>query len=231
MVYLVVANIGKTLARDVRITFDNLHAGPLARGQKLESSLNPSREIDESPLFSQPIPMLGPGRRISVLFDQYSSRLEKGLPQRYAVTLKYRGEHRRKYSDPPYPLDLWDLASSVPEKGLPDLVHEVCAALELIEESGSTPTTAEDIVARSRFDGETAQRALRALSGEEPPFFANMPSNLVGEIGTVHGPTGWARRAAGLWPTPEILADRSSRRSTERLTRKQTRRSGARSSS
>ena len=53
LVYLTVENLGRTMAREVSICFD----------KPLESSLSGRRELDESPLFREPIPALPPARR------------------------------------------------------------------------------------------------------------------------------------------------------------------------
>ena len=46
LVYLTVENLGRTMARDVTIHFD----------KQLQTTLAGSSELDESPLFRQPIP-------------------------------------------------------------------------------------------------------------------------------------------------------------------------------
>jgi hypothetical protein len=86
LVYLTVANLGRTMARDVSIRFD----------KPLESTLSGPREIDESPLFREPIPTLPPGKKIRVLFDQYAARMEAKLPLTYDVTLRYKGPTGKK---------------------------------------------------------------------------------------------------------------------------------------
>ena len=54
---------------------------------------------------------------------------------------------------------------------------------------------------------EEVQRALRALSAEQPRLFTAQ-SQANGDIFLVTGATGEARRRVGAWPTPESLADR-----------------------
>jgi hypothetical protein len=116
LVYLTVENLGRTVARDVRIEFD----------KPLQSTLQGPREVDESPLFREPIPTLPPGKKIRVLFDQFSARLDAGLPLTYDVKLRYRGPISRKEWEHPYRLDLgMYLGSELPPKGLPELVAEV----------------------------------------------------------------------------------------------------------
>src|SRR6266566_5525424 len=53
LVYLTVENLGRTMARDVRIQF----------GKPLETTLERPREIDETPLSREPIPTLPRARR------------------------------------------------------------------------------------------------------------------------------------------------------------------------
>src|SRR2546421_652681 len=92
----------------------------------LESSPTGAREIDDPPLFREPIPTLPPGKKIRVLFDQFNDRLDAGLPLTYDVELRYRGPvGRNKWSDL-YRLDLGIyLGSQLPPKGIPELVTEV----------------------------------------------------------------------------------------------------------
>ena len=116
LVYLTVENIGRTMARDVTIRFD----------KPLESTLSRPREIDETPLFREPIPTLPPGKKIRVLFDSYAARLEAELPLTYDVMLRYKGPTGKKEWRHPYRLDLnMYLGSAEPPKGLPELVAEV----------------------------------------------------------------------------------------------------------
>lgn len=117
LVYLQIRNIGTTIARDVSITFD----------KPLESTLSRPREIDDSPLLKRPIPMIAPGRRISLLFDSFTARADNGtLPMDYIVTLSYRDVHGNRFEDPSYPLDLGVYAeTAIDPKGLPELVREL----------------------------------------------------------------------------------------------------------
>ncbi|WP_328651316.1 hypothetical protein OG598_24950 [Micromonospora sp. NBC_00330] len=116
-VYLSIQNIGSTIARDVRITFD----------KELESSTGRGSAINDSPVFRDEIPMIAPGRKISVMFDNYNRRAEsKELPMQYTVNLTYRDTDGKRYKDPPYPLDLAMYeGSSIAPKGLVELVKAV----------------------------------------------------------------------------------------------------------
>jgi hypothetical protein len=115
LVYLTVENLGRTMARDVSIHFD----------KPLESSLQGRRELDGSPLFREPIPALPPGKKIRVLFDSFSDRLDAGLPLTYDVELRYRGPTGKKEWTEPYRLDLGMYLDSEPAKGIPELVTEL----------------------------------------------------------------------------------------------------------
>ena len=123
LVYLTVENLGRTMARAVSIHFD----------KPLESSLQGSRELDESPLFREPIPALPPGKKIRVLFDSFSDRVAAGLPLTYDVELRYQGPTGRKEWRHPYRLDLGMYLGSEPEKGIPELVAEVVNVRKEIE--------------------------------------------------------------------------------------------------
>ncbi len=123
LVYLTVENLGRTMARNVSIHFD----------QPLESTLQGPRELDDSPLFREQIPALPPGKKIRVLFDQFNDRLAAGLPLTSDVKVRYRGPTGRKEWTYPYRLDLGLYLGSQPEKGIPDLVAEVVNLRKEIE--------------------------------------------------------------------------------------------------
>jgi hypothetical protein len=79
LVYLVVENVGRTMARNVTITPD----------KPFKSTLPGPREIEETPPFREPIPALPPGKKIRVLFDSVPARLNSDLPRAYDVTVRY----------------------------------------------------------------------------------------------------------------------------------------------
>jgi hypothetical protein len=82
------------------------------------------------------------------------------------------------------------------------------AVLEITEEAHRTDASAQAIEEQTGFDGETVQGGLRALALADPPFFAKVDRRFVAGVDRVWGPTERARRAVGLWPTPDDLADR-----------------------
>lgn len=105
------------MARNVVIKFD----------QPLTTTIPRSRELDEAPLFREPIPSLPPGKRIRVPFDTLPARRENGLPLAYDITLRYEGPTGSKYGEGEgYRLDMgiYEVVSTGP-KGLPELVGEV----------------------------------------------------------------------------------------------------------
>jgi hypothetical protein len=116
-IYLKIQNIGATIARDVRIKFDQ----PLA-------STFANSAVSESRVFREPIPMIAPGRTISLLLDSFPDRYERRdeFPMEYAVTIEYEDIYGIPFTDPPYPLDLGTYdQTAVGPKGMPELVHEV----------------------------------------------------------------------------------------------------------
>jgi hypothetical protein len=116
LVYLTVENLGRTMARDVRISFD----------KPLTSTLRGPRELDVSPLFREPIPAIPPSKKIRVLFDQFTERANAELPMVYDVEVRYRGPTGKKWLNDSYRLDLgMYLGSALPQKGIPELVDEV----------------------------------------------------------------------------------------------------------
>jgi len=116
LVYLAIENVGETVARNVRITFD----------QALDSTLPGDREIDEVKFFSEPIPNLPPGKKFRVLFDVFTDRASSDLPMSYTAKIEYEtNDGKRLYPDT-YILDL-DMytATPLPRKDIHDLVKEV----------------------------------------------------------------------------------------------------------
>ncbi len=91
---LVVENIGNTVAKDVRITFD----------QPLESKSR-SMNINESQLFKEGIRVMPPRMKIETLFDLAHERYGADLPMTYMATVTYRGI-RGKQETMEYTLDM-----------------------------------------------------------------------------------------------------------------------------
>jgi hypothetical protein len=81
------------------------------------------------------------------------------------------------------------------------------AIVQLYELTGR-PMTVSEVSQHTGFSDETIHAALKALDGEEPPFFAKLQTRASGHISLIGAPTGHARRAVGSWPTAEAVADR-----------------------
>lgn len=82
------------------------------------------------------------------------------------------------------------------------------AALDLVETKGEDYFAPYEVARITGFDEATVQASLRALDGGQPPYFKHITWNADGDAYIVSSPTEQARRAVGLWPTPEHLADR-----------------------
>lgn len=79
------------------------------------------------------------------------------------------------------------------------------AVVELYEEGGRGPKVSA-IEARTGFDHDTVQRALRALYTE--PYFEEGKGAWGAGLLMVGKPTSAALRVAGQWPTPETQLER-----------------------
>lgn len=116
---LVIENIGTTLARDVKITFD----------PSVTTTLSDSG-LPGGALLQEGIAVLPPGRRIETLFDMSHDRQQEALPLRYEVTVEF-ADFRSKQMEPlRYVVDLgylYDL-EFIGEKTL----HNVAESLDKI---------------------------------------------------------------------------------------------------
>lgn len=122
-VFVEVCNQGRTMARDVRFKFNP----PLA-----STFDDTGYGVTTMKMFTQGIPMLTPGRRISALFDSAPHREQAKLPDVYTAEVSYTGEPdgngvARQYEDT-IVLDLAVLKNrlSVGQQGL----HEIGKHLE-----------------------------------------------------------------------------------------------------
>jgi hypothetical protein len=119
---LVVTNVGRTMARNVRIEVD----------PPFESTLDRAVEVSmaQLKLFTEPIPSLAPGKRIEFLFDSLIDRRTAGLPTAYRVRLRYEGERGPLPPDEQYlDLDLYRFRIRVDR----DSIHDVSVTLKKIE--------------------------------------------------------------------------------------------------
>jgi len=91
LIHFRVRNIGTTLARSVRISWNEWP----------ESSLRESvwSNREKFTLFRSGVPSLAPHQEIQTLFDSFVARNEKGLPMSYTVTVSYSDSAGRGYEE------------------------------------------------------------------------------------------------------------------------------------
>jgi hypothetical protein len=90
-IYLVVANLGRTMASNVRFEFNP----PIQASQDPQWRL----PISRIKLFTSGIPLLAPGKRHVTFFDSMVLRQELGLPDNYEVRVSYDGEDGKSFVD------------------------------------------------------------------------------------------------------------------------------------
>ncbi|RHW23639.1 hypothetical protein D0Z08_28885 [Nocardioides immobilis] len=159
-VMITVSNIGTTPATDVRITFDRPLESPT-------QGLNANRFA----LFSEPIPMLAPGRKINVLFGKGPDFFpaDESVPLRYVATVTYKTldegqrpwwhRERRPYDDPPLVLDLQPFKYTAIDR---DDLHNIAEKIKGIEQIMSRWTS------RGRLNVNTITQA--EVSAEDVEF-------------------------------------------------------------
>jgi hypothetical protein len=94
---LVIQNIGKTVAKNVRVAFDP----PLESTQRQEGY-----ELSKSVLLTQGIPTMPPGKRVTALFDLSHDRKDSGLLMSYTATVHFADSRGRPQEALTYVLDL-----------------------------------------------------------------------------------------------------------------------------
>jgi hypothetical protein len=98
MINLVFENIGTTLAKRVRFTFEP----PLKSTRHSEDGY----DFYASSLFTKGIPAMPPGKRVSALFDLSHERIGSGLPMTYRVKVEMQDALDREQEPLEYDLDL-----------------------------------------------------------------------------------------------------------------------------
>lgn len=103
LIYVVVSNLGRTIARDVRLTFKPEPHTTLDRESDPEDP--PFREAK---ILREGIPSLAPGKRIPAMFDFGMNRVKKKdrYPDVYEVTVEYRDSTGRRLPAETNVLDL-----------------------------------------------------------------------------------------------------------------------------
>lgn len=116
LIYLEIANLGTSLARDVTIT--------------VEPPLRPkiSVQFDKMKMFNEGIPTLAPGKRIETLFDIFSQRDDHdGLPLTHRAKVTYTDEDGGRKFDDEFVLDLelYRYLSTVTRHTIHDLYKQI----------------------------------------------------------------------------------------------------------
>ena len=124
IINLVVENVGKTLARDVRLTFDPPLASTHATGKW---------DLNDTALIKKGIPTMPPGRQVVALFDLSHDRHKSNLPMEYRVKVEFSDSRGRGQSPLEYLLDLSYFygLQGIREYGL----HDAAKALREIEKT------------------------------------------------------------------------------------------------
>lgn len=122
LVNLVIANFGRTVARDVTLEFDP----PPTRAIEAKRS-HESGTLAESVLLTSGIPTLPPGKRVVSLFDSLIERDGGDHPERYTVVVRFADYDRKRRYESTYELDLgFYLGLDVLlDKDLTDLIKSV----------------------------------------------------------------------------------------------------------
>lgn len=126
MVELVISNIGTTTARNVKLDFDP----PLA--STIEETTADFRFLS-SPIFTDDIPTLPPGKEYHILFENGNTRRNReDLPASYEATVTFADNHERVYTEK-YILDfrLYYDYIITPNEGL----HEISQALNKVQKA------------------------------------------------------------------------------------------------
>ena len=112
---LVVKNVGKTVARNVKMLFD----------PPLQNTDGPS--LMSLPMIRDGIPMLPPGYEIKTTLDFTQKYFKSGLPMFYNVTVTYAGgmEDKERQTDCVADLSAFEHLTYIERKDLHDLVLRV----------------------------------------------------------------------------------------------------------
>jgi hypothetical protein len=123
LLYLVVSNLGRTMANNVRFEVD-----PPFRSSQDERWGLPVARIK---LLTSGIPSLAPGKRHVTAFDTLFDREKLGLPSSYRVRIFYEGEDGQRFEDTQrLDLDLYRDLRPVYR----DTIHQVSETLTKIEQ-------------------------------------------------------------------------------------------------
>ncbi|UXY21543.1 hypothetical protein N8I84_24765 [Streptomyces cynarae] len=151
----VVENMGQTLARNVKIKID----------PPFQTTMdNSGHPLASSPLLTQAIPSMPPGKRITALFDIAHERYDAGLPTKYTATIEFEDAHGKRQEPLTYILDLsirYDLLRMTEYR-----THDAAKALREI--SATLKETGRDIRGEFRRRRESERNAAAAGGGDSP---------------------------------------------------------------
>ncbi len=89
IIYLTIANLGRTLARNVQLRFE----------PELSSSLEDEHQaLSNVRLLTEGTPTLAPGKTIPIVFDTFLQRGDD-RPDAYTVHLRYEGERGQRFEE------------------------------------------------------------------------------------------------------------------------------------
>lgn len=153
LIFLVISNLGTTLARDVRFTIDP----PLTSA--IENRLSDLKILQEG------APTLAPGKVIRTLFDTGIQRKPENLPDTYRVVARYADQERRRTFEETMDLDLgiyWNL-STIERKE----VHDIHKTLVEIRDVLKKWTSGSGALRRVSPEEEQAEIERRLAAMEE----------------------------------------------------------------
>lgn len=160
---LVIENIGKTAARDVRITSH----------PPVKSATNMAGyELADWSAIKDGIKTLVPGRRLTALFDSAVERFDSDLPRQFEVTVESRDSHGRPQRAMTHTVDLEPIFGALHTdiRGMHHLVKEVEKLRKAVEPITKKSLTVEVYDGPTR-DGQRAeareQHQARARAFEE----------------------------------------------------------------
>lgn len=165
LIQIAIRNLGKTVARNVKIDFD----------RALQSKQFGDEKFAEMALFREGIPNLAPGQEIRVHFDHFPNRVEAGLPMRYVASVKYDDHEGLPLSPEKFVLDLSPYVQSA---RVPKGLHELVEAVELLRGELTKWTDGSHGLLVSAVDRKRARRT------EERPY-------RLGRVRRVRREKGW----------------------------------------
>jgi hypothetical protein len=159
LIYLEVANLGTSLARDVQIEI----TPPLKTTTKIR--------FEDMKMLNEGIPTLVPGKKIRTLYDLFNRRKDESLPSTHRAVLTYTDEDGgREYRDE-YVLDLelYRYLSTVTRK----TIHDVHKQLEALNQTVAkwSANLGRGMIAMSREEAREEENRIVA----EPEEIADNP--------------------------------------------------------